>query len=158
MGLDRSSLSGLENDVSMAAIPGTNPAMNGYDVISVADDEGIGTVVREEGDYVVFEHGLLRKRYHAIPMTTVEVDAERRQVRTSLSKALIEDSPPVEDDRLDTDALARHYGRPDTSEEAVHERLATREGVDGERPGGIPEESPGMLGERYSSADVPEDR
>jgi|Tabmets5t2r1_1033131.scaffolds.fasta_scaffold08927_3 hypothetical protein len=132
--------------------------MTGYDVISVADDERIGTVVREEGDYVVLEHGLLRKRHHAIPMTTVEVDAERRQIRTRLSKALIEDSPPVEDDILDTDALARHYGTPDTSEDAVQERLATREGVDGERPGGIPEESPAMLGERYSSADVPEDR
>ena len=132
--------------------------MTGYDVISVADDERIGTVVREEGDYVVLEHGLLRKRHHAIPMTIVEVDAERRQIRTRLSKALIEDSPPVEDDILDTDALARHYGTPDTSEDAVQERLATREGVDGERPGGIPEESPAMLGERYSSADVPEDR
>jgi hypothetical protein len=132
--------------------------MNGYDVISVADDERLGTVVGEEGDYVVFEHGLLRKRRHAIPRTTVEVDAERRQIRTSLSKELIEDSPEVEADELDREALARHYGTPDTSEHAVHERLATREGVADERPGGIPEESPAMLGERYSSADVPEDR
>jgi hypothetical protein len=132
--------------------------MTGYDVISVADDEQLGTVVREEGDYVVFEHGLLRKQHHAIPKTTVEVDPERRQVRTSLSKTLIGDSPRVEDDGLDTEALARHYGMPDASEHAVQERLATREGVEGERPGGIPEESPAMLGERYSSADVPEDR
>jgi hypothetical protein len=132
--------------------------MIGYDVISVADDERLGTVVGEEGDYIVFEHGRLRKQHHAIPKTAVEVDAESRQIRTSLSKALIEDSPLVEEGGLDNEALARHYGTPDTSEHAVQERLATREGVDGERPGGIPEEAPAMLGERYSSADVPEDR
>jgi hypothetical protein len=132
--------------------------MTGYEVISVADDERLGTVVREEGGYVVFEHGLLRKRHLAVPKNTVEVDAERRQVRTTLSKELVEGSPKVEDDRLDTDALARHYGTPDTAERAVEERLAAREGIDGDRPGGIPEESPAMLGERYSSADIPEDR
>ena len=132
--------------------------MEDFEVISAADDKKLGTVVREEGDYVVFEHGLIRKQLHAIPKTTIEVDVEGRQVRTSLSKDLIADSPEVEDDRLDTEALARHYGAPDTSEEAVMERLATRGEVEGDRPGGIPEESPAMLGERYSSADVPEDR
>lgn len=132
--------------------------MEDFEVISVADDKKLGTVVREEGDYVVFEHGLIRKQLHAIPKTTIEVDAEGRQVTTSLSKELIEDSPQVEDDGLDTDALARHYGAPDTSVDAVKDRLETRGDLDGDRPGGIPQESPAMLGERYSSADVPEDR
>jgi hypothetical protein len=132
--------------------------MEDFDVISVADDKKLGTVVREEGDYVVFEHGLIRKQLHAVPKTTVEVDAERGQVRTSLSRELIEDSPQVGGNGLDTEALARHYGKPDTSEDAVKDRLTTREELDGDRPGGIPQESPAMLGERYSSADVPEDR
>jgi hypothetical protein len=132
--------------------------MEGYDVISVADDKKLGTVVREEGDYVVFEHGTLRKQRHAIPRTTVEVDPDRREIRTTLSKELVENSPRVDDGAIDREALARHYGEPDTAGAAVHERLETREDVEGDRPGGIPQESPAMLGERYSSADVPEDR
>jgi hypothetical protein len=112
--------------------------MEGFDVISVADDEKLGTVVRKEGDYIVFEHGMFRKQQHAIPSTTVEIDVGARQVRTTLSKGLIENSPRVEGDSIDRDALARHYGT-------------------GDRAGGIPQESPAMLGERYSSADVPED-
>jgi hypothetical protein len=132
--------------------------MEGYEVISVADDKKLGTVVREEDGYVVFEHGTLRKQHHAIPKTTIEVDTERQEVRTTLSKELIEDSPRVDDDDFDREALNRHYGEPDTTGAAVHERLETRGDVEGDRPGGIPQESPGMLGERYSSADVPEDR
>ena len=132
--------------------------MEGYDVISVADDKRLGTVVREEGEYVVFEHGTFRKQHHAIPMTTVEVDRESGMVRTTLSKELIEESPKVDEaGALDREALARHYGTPDTAE-AVQERLDTRERGDGDRPGGIPPESPALLGERYSSADIPEDR
>jgi hypothetical protein len=131
--------------------------MEGYDVISVADDKRLGTVVREEGDYVVFEHGTFRKQHHAIPMTTVEVDNEGGVVRTTLSKELIEESPKVDEaGSLDREALARHYGTPDTAEHAVQERLDTRERDGGDR--GVPSESPALLGERYSSADVPEDR
>jgi hypothetical protein len=132
--------------------------MEGYELISVVDDEKLGTVVRVEGDYVVFEHGLLRKQHHAVPLTAVEVDDDARALRTTLSKELIEGSPRVDDGEFDRDALARHYGTPDTAGEAVHERIEAREGTEGDRPGGIPQESPAMLGERYSGADVPEDR
>jgi hypothetical protein len=132
--------------------------MEGYDVISVADDTRLGTVIREQGDYVVFEHGTLRKQHRAIPNTTIEVDDDRNEVRTTLSKELIEESPKVDENGLDYDALARHYGASDTAGEAVQERLDVREPGDGDRPGGIPQDSPGLLGERYSSADVPEDR
>lgn len=132
--------------------------MEGYDVISVADDKKLGTVVREQDDYVVFEHGALRKQHHAIPKTTVEVDADRHEVRTTLSKELVEDSPRVDDSEFDREVLDRYYGEADTAGAAVHERLQSLEDVEGDRPGGIPQESPGLLGERYSSADVPEDR
>jgi hypothetical protein len=130
--------------------------MEGFDLISVADDEKLGTVVRKEGDYIVFEHGMFKKQQHAVPSTAVEIDEGAREVRTTLSKRLIEDSPRV-DDSIDRDALARHYGAPDTAEDAVQERVQIREGGTGDRAGGIPQESPAMLGERYSSADVPED-
>ena len=126
--------------------------MEGYDVISVADDKKLGTVVREEGDYVVFEHGTLRKQHHAIPSTTIEVVDADNEVRTTLSKDMIESSPKV-DDGIDFEELGRHYGVADTTGAAVEERLAVREGHPDHRAGGIPQESPAMLGERYSSAD-----
>jgi hypothetical protein len=140
--------------------------MEGYDVISTPDDKKLGTVVRDEGDFIVFEHGSLRKQHHAVPQSTVEVDDEEREVRTTLSKSLIEDSPKVEDGSLDRDALKRHYGLEESAEiqqereridTAVEERARMRTGEDDDRAGGIPTESPAMLGERYSSADVPED-
>ena len=133
--------------------------MEGYDVISVVDDKKIGTVVRKEGDYVVFEHGTLRKQHHAIPSTTIEVSESEQEIRTTLSKDLIESSPKVDDDDgIDYEALGRHYGTADTAEAAVMDRVEMREGTDGERAGGIPPESPAMLGERYSSAgDTSED-
>jgi hypothetical protein len=140
--------------------------MEGYDVISTADDKKLGTVVRDEGDFIVFEHGSLRKQHHAVPQSTVEVDDEEREVRTTLSKSLIEDSPKVEDGSLDRDALKRHYGLEESAEiqqereridTAVEERARMRTGEHDDRAGGSPTESPAMLGERYSSADVPED-
>ena len=140
--------------------------MEGYDVISTADEKKLGTVVRDEGDFVVFEHGTLRKQHHAVPQSSVEVDDDEREVRTTLSQSLIEDSPKVEDDGLDRDALKRHYGLEESAEiqqereridTAVEERARMRTEEHGDRAGGIPPESPAMLGERYSSADVPED-
>jgi hypothetical protein len=161
--------------------------MEGYDVISAVDDKKLGTVVREEGDYVVIEHGMLRKQHHAIPKTTLEVQDDRREVRTTLARGLVEDSPKIDDDGLDREELARYYGLADTSqapptegygdtiptdpahgpetdeqaaglEPAAEQRARIREGdTSGDRAGGIPQESPAMLGERYSSADVPEE-
>jgi hypothetical protein len=158
--------------------------MQGYDLISTSDDEKIGTVVSAEADYVIVEHGMLRKQRHAVPLTTVEVDDGERQVRTTLSRALIEDSPKIDDDAFDRAAVARHYGLADTSEApptegygdsvatdpaegaelqaeragvetAVEQRARIREGREGDRAGGIPQESPAMLGERYK--DVPDE-
>jgi hypothetical protein len=161
--------------------------MEGYDVISAVDDKKLGSVVREEGDYVIIEHGTLRKQRHAIPKTTLQVLDDRSEVRTTLARGLIEDSPRVDDDGLDRENLARYYGLADTSEApptegygdtvptdpaqgaeteeqaagiepAAEQRARIREGdASGDRAGGIPQESPAMLGERYSSADVPEE-
>src|SRR4029450_8775368 len=97
--------------------------MEGYDVISVVDDKKIGTVVREEGDYVVFEHGTLRKRPPPTPSTTIEVNESDQEVRTTLSKDLIESSPKIDDEAgIDREALGRHYGTPDTPEARVHDK------------------------------------
>src|SRR5215204_908174 len=40
--------------------------MEGYDVVTM-DDQKVGTVVGESGDFLLVEHGLLRKAKHALP-------------------------------------------------------------------------------------------
>jgi hypothetical protein len=83
--------------------------MTGYDVVS-SDDHTIGTVVADHGDYLVIEHGLLRKARHLLPKVFAHpVDAERI-VRLTISKDIVADSPKLEDDSIDEEAVARHYG------------------------------------------------
>jgi hypothetical protein len=156
--------------------------MEGYELISAVDDKSYGNVVGEEGDYVIVEHGTLRKSRHAVPRSSVEIDDERREVRTTLSRELIDDSPKVEDGGIDHTAVAQHYGLAAGSEApptegygettaddpargaewdehragidpTVEQRARIREG--GEEAGGLPEESPAMLGDRYS--DLPDE-
>lgn len=152
--------------------------MEGYDLITVVDEKNWGTVVGREGEYLIVEHGMLRKHRYAIPESTTEIDEENRQVRTTLAGELIGDSPKV-DDGFDHAAVAQHYGLADTSEapptegwgdtvagdpaqgaefaeqragieSAVEQRARIRESGTEADMGGIPEESPAMLGERYS--------
>jgi hypothetical protein len=156
--------------------------MEGYELISAVDDKSYGKVVGEENEYVIVEHGTLRKTRHAVPRTSIEVDDEQRQVRTTLSRELIDDSPKVEDGGIDEVAVARHYGlaagseapptegygqtTPDDPargaeydqeradiETAVEQRARIREGGTG--ASGMPDESPAMLGDRL--ADVPDE-
>ena len=152
--------------------------MEGYDFITAVDGRHWGTVVGRQGDYVIVEHGMLRKHRYAVPETSVEVDDAERAVRTSLSADLIGDSPKVDDGNVDRYEVAAHYGLAETSEapatEGWGETVATdpavgaeaqaeRDGVEtaveqrarvredaGSDMGGIPDESPAMLGERYS--------
>jgi hypothetical protein len=131
--------------------------MNGYDLITAVDDKRWGTVVDEQDDFVIVEHGSFRKHRYAVPKSSVDVDQDAKQVRTTLSGELIGESPKV-DDGLDRDTIARHYGLGETSEvaggeTATEERAQTREGATDD---GMPDESPALLGERIS--DVPEDR
>jgi hypothetical protein len=133
--------------------------MNGYDFITAVDDKHWGTVVDREGNYVIVEHGTLRKHRYAVPASTVDVDDDAQQVRTTLSGELIAESPKV-DDGIDHDAVARHYGLGDTSETAggetaTEERAQIREGQP-ESTDAMPDESPALLGDRLS--DVPEER
>ncbi|HEU4941621.1 MAG TPA: hypothetical protein VFT18_00030 [Gaiellaceae bacterium] len=133
--------------------------MNGYDLITVVDDKQWGTVVDENDEYVVVEHGTLRKHLYAVPKASVEVDEGAQEVRTTLSGELIGDSPPV-DDGFDHDAVARHYGLGDTSaleggETATQERARIRE-ASADSADGLPDESPALLGDRLS--DVRDER
>jgi hypothetical protein len=157
--------------------------MDGYDFITAVDDKKWGTVVGEEGDYVIVEHGALRKHRYAVPRSSVDVVEDEQQVRTTLSGELISESPKV-DDGFDRQSVDRHYGLTGTEvappteghgdtvsddpargaeyqeqqagvEPAVEERARIREGS-AESTDGMPDESPALLGDRLS--DVPEDR
>jgi hypothetical protein len=156
--------------------------MDGYDFMTAVDGKHWGTVVGREGDYVIVEHGTLRKHRYAVPEASVEIDDGARQVRTSLSGELISDSPKV-DGGLDVGAVARHYGLVGTEAEpltegygetvaedpasgaesgeqrrgvetAVEARARIREG-DADATDAMPDDSPALLGDRL--ADVRED-
>jgi hypothetical protein len=156
--------------------------MEGYDFITMVDGKRWGTVVGHEGDYVIVEHGTLRKHRYAVPQTSVEVDDGAQEARTTLAGDLIADSPHVDGD-FDREAVARHYGLAAESEapptegwgdtvatdpaqgaeyqaqraevdSAVQERARIREGAGGETEA-MPDESPALLGDRL--ADVRDD-
>lgn len=107
--------------------------MDNYDVLTV-DDDKVGHVIREDGDLLIVEHGLLKTK-HALPRTFVEVESEGMVMRTSLSKQLIHDSPKVGDD-VDRRQIAEYYGLGDGAEDPGNdpagsaEEDAVRAGID----------------------------
>jgi hypothetical protein len=137
--------------------------MDGFDFITMVDEKQWGTVVGQEGNYVIVEHGTLRKHRYAVPESTVDVDEQAQEARTTLSGELISESPKI-DDGFDRDAVARHYGLDEADgpsaaettggDAAVEERAQIREGS-AESTDGMPDESPALLGDRL--ADVRED-
>jgi hypothetical protein len=83
--------------------------MTGYDVVT-SDDHKIGSVVDDRGEYLIVEHGTLRKTRHALPKAFAHpVDADRL-VRVTVTKDVIADSPKLDDDEIDEQAVARHFG------------------------------------------------
>ncbi len=82
--------------------------MQGYEVRTI-DDDTIGHVTAEDGDFLIVEHGRLKKTKHALPKAFADVDDDEKVVRTTLSKELIDDSPKVNGE-LDRVAVAEHYG------------------------------------------------
>jgi hypothetical protein len=152
--------------------------MEGYDVLT-PDEEKVGRVVGTIGDNLIVEQGHLRKSKHALPKTFAHVDDDEQVVRVTVSKQILGDAPTVQDDELDEQAVARHYGlaagesAPETQGygdvepddpawSAEHEELRTgvtpapqeraqiREGLSS--GGALDEgpESPGLLGERHN--------
>src|SRR5438067_413787 len=79
--------------------------MKGYTVIT-SDEKNAGHVVEEHDDYVVVEHGTLRKSRHPLPRTFVHADDAEQVVRATVPSSVLHDSPEVGDD----EAIARHYG------------------------------------------------
>ena len=151
--------------------------MERYDVVTV-DDHKIGKVVGESGDFLIVEQGTLLKSKHPVPRELAHVDDSEQQVRVTVPKEMVADSPKIEDGDFDKRAAAEHYGlapssgpgtegygvtdRGDPSrsseeqaarqgiEPAEEERARIREG--GEQTG-LQESSPALLGDRLAGID-----
>jgi hypothetical protein len=148
--------------------------MEGYDVVTI-DDEKVGTVAGESGDFLIVEHGMLRKSKRALPRQLAHLDPEEQQVRITVGKEIFLDSPELDGGDLDERAVSEYYGLapsagPGTEGYGVSDRgdpsrsseeQALRDGVeptDAERARireGEPglEESPALLGDRTAGVE-----
>jgi hypothetical protein len=136
--------------------------MEGYDVVTF-DDKKVGTVAGESGDYLIVEHGLIRKSKRALPRQFAHLDDEAQQVRATVGKDIFFDSPEV-DGEVDERAVQEHYGLT-PSEGPGTERSSEEQGLrDGVEPAeeerarirtGEPEieESPALLGDRMAGVE-----
>jgi nucleotide-binding universal stress UspA family protein len=136
--------------------------MEGFDVVTF-DDEKVGTVVGESGDYLIVEHGLIRKSKRALPREFAHVDDGEQQVRITVGKEMFLGSPEL-DGELDERAVAEYYGLAQSAtapassaeeqaqragvETAVEERARIREGEP------EIEESPALLGDRMAGVEA----
>jgi hypothetical protein len=147
--------------------------VEGYDVIT-SDEHKLGHVVGTRGDYVVVEHGTLRKSKHLVPKTYAHANDGERVVRLTVPKDIVCQSPKLNGGEPDEQAVALYYGLaegepapetegygdllPDDPAETAEDDArragiptATEERLD-VQTGGDPLEqgptSPGLLGER----------
>ena len=150
--------------------------MEGYDVVTV-DDRKIGKVVGETGAFLIVEQGALLKSKHPLPREFAHVDDSEQQVRVTVPKEIVADSPKIDDD-FDEQVAAEYYGLapspgPGTEGYGVSEagdpsrsseEQAARQGVEpaveeraqirgGEEQSGLPESSPALLGDRLAGID-----
>jgi len=83
--------------------------MEGFEVVT-SEEHKLGQVVGAEGDYLIVEHGTLRKTRHAIPKTFTHTDEGEGIVRVTVPKEIVESSPKIENGSIDQQAVAEHYG------------------------------------------------
>jgi hypothetical protein len=133
--------------------------MEGYDVITI-DENKVGKVVGESGDFLIVEQGALLKSKHALPREFAHVNEAEQQVVVTVPKEIVADSPKV-DDGFDEREVAEHYGittAPGPGGEEYgrtppapeQERARIREGNE---QSGLPGSSPAMLGDRLAGID-----
>ena len=82
--------------------------MQGYEVFT-SDGHNAGRVAEVQGENVIVEHGLLRKKRRAVPNAFVHADDNERIVRLTVSSELVASSPKIENGP-DEQAIAEHYG------------------------------------------------
>jgi hypothetical protein len=83
--------------------------VEGYGVIG-SDGGTLGQVVAVEGDLLAVEDAKLGNARYAIPNAFAHPEDQEQLVRLTVSKKLVEDSPPLKDGVLDRHAVAAHYG------------------------------------------------
>lgn len=148
--------------------------MEGYDVVTI-DDQKVGTVAGESGEFLIVEHGLIRKSKRALPQQLAHLDPERQQVRITVGREVFLDSPELDDGEVDERAVQEYYGLapsdgPGTEGYGVtdagdparsSEEQAMRDGVEPAEEQrarirtGQPEveESPALLGDRMAGVE-----
>jgi hypothetical protein len=82
--------------------------MEGYDVVTI-DDEKVGTVAGESQDFLIVEHGLIKKSRHALPRQIAQVNDEAEEVRITVGKDVFLDSPEI-DGEPDQRVVREYYG------------------------------------------------
>ena len=100
---------GEQMDAFTAQTVGEDVSVDGYEVVA-SDDSSIGDVVAVRGQYVIVEHGGLRKRRNALPLAFAVVDDNARKVRATIAKEVFEDGPEVDPDAWDESAVGTYYG------------------------------------------------
>ena len=90
--------------------------MQGYSVVT-SDDHKAGSVVEEQGEYLIVEFGTLRKQKHVLPKAFATARGDET-VAATVTWDILKDSPTVgSDGGIDNDAVAEHYGLADHFEE-----------------------------------------
>ncbi len=88
--------------------------MNGYEVVSVLDDKCIGHVSGRVGDFLIVEHGHLRKSQNPLPLSFATVDEANQRVVTTLAHDIVYDAPTAKEGEFDEQAAAQYYGLGET--------------------------------------------
>ncbi len=90
--------------------------MNGYEVISVNDDKSIGHVSGRIGDFLIVEHGHLRKSHNPLPLEFAEVDeANNARHDDARTRHRLRRDPQVKDTGSSTSRRRRSdYGLAET--------------------------------------------
>ena len=86
--------------------------MEGQDVLT-SDDHKLGTVVGERDGFVIVESGHMFKSRHAVPAEFLH--EHEGVVRATVGKDVVADSPKVDGDDFDADAVRVHYGLVDVT-------------------------------------------
>ncbi len=81
--------------------------MEGQDVIG-PDDHRIGTIVAERNGIAIVELGHVFKSKHAIPQDFLH--DHDGVIRATVAKEIVGDSPKVDENELDVEAVKLHYG------------------------------------------------
>jgi hypothetical protein len=127
----------------------------GQTIVS-SDDHTIGKVVGQRDDCVLVSTGHVFKATHAIP--AVFLHEHDDQLRATVGKEIVNDSPQVDADNFDCQAVLRHYGLVDDGVVDPDPTLDNAE-TEGARHGVDPAKRVGTLGETDSQLppDNPDD-